>query len=103
MVTFAVSRMRRVEKTGDYFEIADSFDPKEHIRQSFGIVRGDKLFKVRLLFAKKIATYIKERQWHPTQKIREKAMLGEVRGLSRIDATLGILFAHPLQADVGMA
>ena len=36
------------------------------------MAHGDKVFKVRLLFAKKIATYIKEREWHPTQKIVNK-------------------------------
>ena len=72
MATFAVSRIRKIEGTGEYFEIPESFDAEEHIGQSFGIVRGDKVFKVRLLFAKKIATYIKEREWHPTQKIVNK-------------------------------
>ena len=35
-------------------------------------MRGEEVFRVRLLFAKKIATYIKEREWHPTQKIVNK-------------------------------
>ena len=69
LAMFTVSRVRQVAPTGQYFEIPEWFDPKEYIRQSFGIVRGDKVFKVRLLFSRKVATYIRERQWHPTQKI----------------------------------
>jgi len=69
---FAVSRVRSVERTGEYFKAPEWFDPKEYIKQAFGIVRGDKIFKVRLLFARKIATYIEERQWHPTQQIISK-------------------------------
>ena len=72
LVTFAVSRIREIEGAGEYFEIPESFDPKEHVRQAFGIVRGDKPFRVKLLFSKKIATYIREREWHPTQKMVDR-------------------------------
>jgi len=69
VATFAMSRIREVCGTRAYFEVPDSFDPARHAKESFGIVRGDKVFGVKLLFSKKVAGYIKERVWHPTQKM----------------------------------
>ena len=37
------------------------------------ITGGEKPIRVRLLFASKLAVYIIERQWHPTQKFRTRA------------------------------
>lgn len=72
LATFAVSRIQSVEGTGEHFEMPKTFDPKEHIEKAFGIVRGDKVFRVRLLFSKNVSGYIKERVWHPDQRIVEK-------------------------------
>ena len=38
--------------------------------KAFGIVGGEKHMKVRLLFEPKLAVYITERQWHPSQEFR---------------------------------
>lgn len=72
VATFAMSRMQRIEGTGNHFKTPRSFDPRKHIEASFGIVRGEQVFKVRILFSRKVATYIRERQWHPTQKITNR-------------------------------
>jgi proteasome accessory factor B len=72
LATFALSRIRETEPTGEDFEVPGSFDPREHFRQGFGIVRGEKPFRVRLLFSGNVATYIQERVWHPTQEIVQK-------------------------------
>jgi predicted DNA-binding transcriptional regulator YafY len=72
VATFAVSRVRSIRLTGSFFEIGSDFDIEEHIRHSFGIVRGEKAFRVRLLFSRNVATYIRERVWHPSQKIVNK-------------------------------
>ena len=50
----------------------DWFDLKKHLDESFGIVKAEAVFRVRLLFGKKIATYIKERTWHPSQEMIER-------------------------------
>ncbi|MBP7830823.1 MAG: WYL domain-containing protein, partial [Kiritimatiellae bacterium] len=42
-------------------------------RQAFGIVGGEKPIRVRLLFDPKLAVYITERQWHPSQEFRTRA------------------------------
>jgi proteasome accessory factor B len=70
--TFALSRMQAIEGTGDHFEIPEWFDLKKYLDESFGIVSGEEVFRVRLLFSKKIATYIRERVWHPSQEIIER-------------------------------
>ena len=36
-------------------------------REAFGITRSEKTFRVRLLFEPKLAVYIMERDWHPSQ------------------------------------
>ena len=41
-------------------------------RQAFGIVGGEEPIKVRLLFEPKLAVYITERQWHPSQEFQTR-------------------------------
>ncbi|MBN2492508.1 MAG: WYL domain-containing protein [Planctomycetes bacterium] len=72
MATFAVSRIRRVRGTNAFFAVPPAFDVNAHIRQSFGIVRGDQPFRVRLHFSRNVAAYIRARVWHPTQRIVDK-------------------------------
>src|SRR5262249_10803783 len=45
-------------------------DPAEYLKEAWGIVRGT-LVTVRVAFAKGVAPYIRERLWHPTQKLRD--------------------------------
>ena len=47
------------------------FDLQSHQNESFGIVSGEEVFRVWLLFSRKITTYIRERVWHPSQEIIE--------------------------------
>jgi predicted DNA-binding transcriptional regulator YafY len=72
--TFALSRMEkpRVVSTGHVAVPAD-FDIKEYMGHSFGVFRGDKLCTVRIAFSSELAPYIRERTWHQSQKIRERA------------------------------
>jgi predicted DNA-binding transcriptional regulator YafY len=39
---------------------------------AFGISQAKEPWKVRLLFAKEVATYVRERVWHPSQHLRER-------------------------------
>jgi len=70
--TFALSRFRRIEKTGQSFTRPAEFSPETYARQAFGIVGGEEPIKVRLLFEPKLAVYITERQWHPSQEFRTR-------------------------------
>jgi proteasome accessory factor B len=71
--TFALSRFRRIAATGQAFTRPAEFSPETHARQAFGIVSGEKPIRVRLLFEPKLAVYITERQWHPSQEFRTRA------------------------------
>ena len=42
------------------------FDWREFSREAFGIAHGEKTERIRLLFSAKVATYIRERVWHPS-------------------------------------
>ncbi|TAN47378.1 MAG: WYL domain-containing transcriptional regulator [Methylococcaceae bacterium] len=48
--TFALSRFRRIEATGQTFTRPADFNPETYARQAFGIVGGEEPIKVRLLF-----------------------------------------------------
>ena len=63
----------RVEGTGERFIRPADFSPEAYARQAFGIVGGEEPIKVRLLFEPKLAVYITERHWHPTQQFKTKA------------------------------
>jgi len=70
--TFALSRFKRIEGTGQPFTRPAEFSPEAYARQAFGIVGGEEPIKVRLLFEPKLAVYITERQWHPSQEFRPR-------------------------------
>ena len=68
VATFALSRFRNLEGTSRAFTRPADFNPDAYARRAFGIVGGEKPIKVRLLFEPKLAVYITERQWHPSQE-----------------------------------
>ena len=72
IATFAVSRIRELRRTGRLFAVDDSFDVNAHINRAFGIVRGEKTFRVRLLFSPAVSAYIRERVWHPSQHMTDR-------------------------------
>jgi predicted DNA-binding transcriptional regulator YafY len=72
MATFALSRFREAEGTGATFRRAPDFDAKTYAREAFGITRGEKTLRVRLLFEPKLAVYIMERDWHPSQQFIQR-------------------------------
>ena len=68
VATFALSRFKHIEGAGKRFARPANFNPDAYARKAFGIVGGEKPLKVRLLFKPKLAVYITERQWHPSQE-----------------------------------
>jgi proteasome accessory factor B len=70
--TFALSRCRSVEGTGQHFVRPPDFEARNFFKDWFGISQAEKSWQVRLLFAKEVATYIRERVWHPSQQLRER-------------------------------
>ena len=72
MEIFALSRCRGIESTGERFARQEGFKAKDFFRNAFGITVGEKPWRVRLVFAPEVATYIRERCWHPSQQVRER-------------------------------
>jgi predicted DNA-binding transcriptional regulator YafY len=72
LTTYAVSRIKAMKATGRYFKVPRGFKVEDHVEKAFGIVRGDEVMGVRLVFAPTVAAYIRERVWHPSQKIIER-------------------------------
>jgi predicted DNA-binding transcriptional regulator YafY len=67
---FAVERIRECEVLSVRFDVPGTFDLDQYLAGAWGIIRGD-VVTVKVLFARSLARYIRERLWHPTQKFRE--------------------------------
>ncbi len=67
---FAVERVRGVKPLQRRFEVPAGFDAKEYLDRAWGIIQGE-LATVRVVFSPRVARYIKERFWHPTQRMRD--------------------------------
>jgi hypothetical protein len=72
METFALSRCHAVGGTGEHFDRQAAFDPRAFFKGAFGISQADQLWKVRLIFVGEVATYIGDRLWHPSQRMRRR-------------------------------
>jgi predicted DNA-binding transcriptional regulator YafY len=72
METFALSRCRAMAGTGQHFARPVGFDARAFFRDGFGISQAEKPWKVRLRFSKEVATYIRERVWHPSQAFQAR-------------------------------
>jgi proteasome accessory factor B len=70
--TFALSRCRSLAGTGQQFAGPAGFHAPAFFKDKFGISQADKPWKVRLLFAREVATYIRERVWHASQALRQR-------------------------------
>jgi len=67
--TFSLSRILEAKTTGEMFAIPDDFDFKQLSGSHFGVHWGDGENNVRLRFSKRVADYVTERTWHPSQII----------------------------------
>lgn len=69
--TFAVSRIRTARMLDQSFRIPDGMTSRKMFGDQFGIIWKEKFHKVRIRFSREVAPYIRERQWHPGQTIRD--------------------------------
>jgi predicted DNA-binding transcriptional regulator YafY len=72
LVTLAVERIHELTATEEPFAVARGFDPKRHEAEAFGVV-WESPATVVLRFRADQATYVREREWHPTQHFRARA------------------------------
>jgi predicted DNA-binding transcriptional regulator YafY len=68
--TFAVERIQKIEVLDSGFEVPADFSPSEYGRSAFGIFGGQPQ-AVELRFAPEIAGYIRERNWHESQRLED--------------------------------
>jgi len=69
--TFVLPRMRQVEVTDKTFDPPSDFKLKKHLRGAFSVFTSKGDYTIRIWFDAFAAQLIRERTWHPTQKIRE--------------------------------
>jgi len=84
--TFALPRMRSVLNTKARFRRPADFSITKHLGDSFGVFSGKAQHRVRLRFDAFAARLVGERNWHPSQKIKQLAG-GEIE----LSLTLGSL------------
>lgn len=70
--TFAVDRIKAPELTKARFKIPDDFDFEARSASAFGVV-VEPPERVRIRFAAQRALYVREHDWHPSQKIERLA------------------------------
>src|SRR5579875_551265 len=68
---FVPARIQSVRETGKYFERPADFRIEEYLDGSFRALRGDgRPRRVRLRFNAVAARWVREKQWHPSQRLR---------------------------------
>jgi predicted DNA-binding transcriptional regulator YafY len=67
---FAVERIRELRMLALRFTVRPGFNAEEYLKHSWGIIKGD-IVPVKVIFSRGVARYVKDRLWHPSQKIRE--------------------------------
>jgi len=70
--TFAVDRIRAPELTARRFTIPDDFDFEARAASAFGVVTSPPE-RVQIRFAPRRALYVREHDWHPSQKLERLA------------------------------
>jgi predicted DNA-binding transcriptional regulator YafY len=71
LITQAVDRIKALEVTQDTFEPPQDSAVEERLSHSFGVFYEEP-FDVAILFSPAQAPYIRERVWHPSQRIEER-------------------------------
>lgn len=69
--TFSMSRILTAKKTGEVFQIPTDFNFKKLSGSHFGVHWSEKEINVKIRFNKRVADYVRERTWHPSQEIME--------------------------------
>jgi predicted DNA-binding transcriptional regulator YafY len=68
---FRLDRIREYRILDEYFKPDPSFDWKKYSKNAFQVEKGDRLHKITILFSANSAPFIREREWHSSQRIDE--------------------------------
>lgn len=69
--TFVPARVRAVKQTGRSFARPEKFSLERRLRDSFGVHSGEGEFVVVLRFVPRVADFVREKKWHPSQRQRD--------------------------------
>ncbi len=69
--TFVPGRIQALRPTGQTFPKPAGFSMDARLRHSFGVHSGEGRYDVRLRFTPRVADYIREKRWHPSQQLRD--------------------------------
>lgn len=58
-------------KKGDKYTYPKDYAPEQLVEGAFGLIGGERTH-VRIAFDARVARYVRRRNWHPTQKIKER-------------------------------
>jgi len=67
--TFVPARVISIKKTGKTFEKDPNFSIRQELGSSFGVYSGKGKHNVLIRFSERVADYIREKKWHPSQKL----------------------------------
>ncbi|MEM6253165.1 MAG: WYL domain-containing protein [Cyanobacteria bacterium P01_D01_bin.156] len=86
---FRVDRIQEIKLLDEKFEVHPSFDRKRDVESAFQHEVGGTPKEVAIWFDGPTAPYIRERRWHPSQRIEEHedgslTLRLEVRGLNEV-------------------
>jgi predicted DNA-binding transcriptional regulator YafY len=98
---FAVERIRELKMLTVHFEVRPGFNAEEYLKDSWGIIQGE-LVTVKVVFSKSVARYIRDRLWHPSQKLNELSD-GRLEVTMRVADTLEVrrwILGYGLSAEV---
>ena len=84
--TFALPRIRSPQFTKKTFERPRGFSAAKELKGGFGVFAGSGKYVVKIRFDSFASRLVRERDWHPTQKIRETK-----GGGIELEMTLGAL------------
>jgi predicted DNA-binding transcriptional regulator YafY len=108
--TFAVGRIRSIDRSERRFSVPASFDFDAWVGSSFGVIHEPPV-RVRILFDPRWADWVAERTWHPTQKLERRGrsleLTMEVGGAAEVrswvlsfGAGAEVLEPEPLREEV---
>jgi proteasome accessory factor B len=69
--TFVPARIQEATFTGQSFKRPQNFSLEKTLRSSFGVRSGKESYNILLRFSKSAADFIREKRWHPSQRLRE--------------------------------
>ncbi len=69
--TFVPARIQSLRPTGRTFQPPAGFSMDERLRDSFGVHSAEGSYAVVLRFSPRVADYIREKRWHPSQQLSD--------------------------------